>query len=77
LAAHKRPDLHTLVRDRIETAKIAKRLEEFVNGKVELSPHQVTAALGLLKKTLPDLQGVTVQGDPAKPIEHKHTIEFL
>lgn len=34
---------------------LINRLETFVKGEVELSPPQVTAALGLLKKTLPDL----------------------
>lgn len=62
MAAHKRPDLHSIVRDRINTSKIANRLEKFIDGEVELSPAQVTAALGLLKKTLPDLASTAITG---------------
>ena len=49
---------------KIQTTQIQKRLTDHVlgttvNGKpVELSATQVTAALGLLKKTLPDLQSI-------------------
>lgn len=46
---------HQRTRDRIQTSMLINRLESFVKGEVELSPPQVTAALGLLKKTLPDL----------------------
>jgi hypothetical protein len=47
---------------------LINRLTLFVKGKVELSPHQVTAALGLLKKTLPDLASVTHSGDGDNPL---------
>ncbi len=73
MAAHKRADLNKIIRERIETAKITKRLEKFVNGEVELSPHQVTAALGLLKKTLPDMATLTLEGNPEKPLSFKVT----
>ena len=43
------------VRDRIQTGVIVDCLEKHVVGKVEMSPSQVTAALGLLRKTTPDL----------------------
>lgn len=65
-----------LVRDRIRTTQIVNRLTHFVlgtkNGKDSclMEPHQVSAALGLLKKVLPDLQAVdtTLHGDAAHPI---------
>lgn len=41
---------------KIQTTQLIKRLTSFVNSEIELSPAQVTAALGLLKKSLPDLQ---------------------
>ncbi len=44
-----------LVRQRIKTSQLAKRLQNHGLGKVEMSQTQVTAALGLLRKTLPDL----------------------
>lgn len=45
-------------RGKIQTTQLVKRLTDHVNGTVELTASQVTAALGLIKKTLPDLQNV-------------------
>jgi len=42
---------------------IARRLVDHVMGKIELSPTQVAAALGLLKKTLPDLSATEFTGE--------------
>ena len=42
-------------RAKIQTSQIINRLQSFVKGEVEMSGPQVTAALGLLKKTMPDL----------------------
>lgn len=50
------------VREKIRTSQLVNRLNDFVMGKVELSPHQVTAALGLIKKTMPDLANVELTG---------------
>jgi hypothetical protein len=66
----------TEVRQRIKTAQILNRLNHFVlgtrNGKDTclMEPHQVSAALGLLKKVLPDLQAVdaTIKGDGGGPV---------
>lgn len=44
------------VRERIQTSMLINRLNSFVNGNVEMNSAQVTAALGLLRKVLPDLQ---------------------
>jgi len=54
---------------KIQTSQLINRLTEFVNSKIELTPAQVTAALGLLKKSLPDLQAVELSTDPQKPLE--------
>jgi hypothetical protein len=43
------------VRERIQKSRILNRLISYVNGEVSLEPAQVSAALGLLKKVLPDL----------------------
>lgn len=50
----KMPEEH---RTKIANSKVLNRLIEFAEGKegVEMSAHQVTAALGLMKKCLPDL----------------------
>lgn len=56
------------IRQTVETGQLVKRLTAFVNGQIELAPAQVTAALGLLKKTLPDLTAVEHSGD----VEHTY-----
>ena len=64
-------------RDKIRTSQLINRLEKFVineadgttKEKVELSPAQVTAALGLIKKTLPDISAITLNG-PGNDGEH-------
>lgn len=50
-------------RAKIQTSQIINRLTNFIEGEVELSAAQVTAALGLLKKTLPDLQSTELQAE--------------
>ena len=58
------------VRRKIKTSQLVNRLNSFVQGKIHMEPHQVTAALGLIKKTMPDLSAVdaTHHGDRANPI---------
>lgn len=58
------------VRAKIQTSMLVNRLTDFVKGEVDLSAPQVTAALGLMKKSLPDLQSVELTGDKDKPIAH-------
>lgn len=50
------------VRQKIQTSQLVNRLTAFINGEIELSPHQVTAALGLIRKTMPDLTAVAHSG---------------
>ena len=60
-----------LVRARIRSAQLVNRLQAFVMGKkdpktkrkIDLTPHQVTAALGLLRKTIPDIQSIEHLGE--------------
>lgn len=66
-------------RAKIKTTQIVNHLQHHILGEkkrksdknaVELSPSQVTAALGLLKKCLPDLQSTeltTGNGQPLVP----------
>ena len=42
-------------RQKIQTAMLVNQLQKHVGGQVDMKPTQVTAALGLLKKTIPDL----------------------
>lgn len=52
-------------RAKIQTSQIINRLQSFVNGEVELSAAQVTAAQTLLRKTLPDLAATEISGTEA------------
>jgi hypothetical protein len=49
-------------RAKIQTTQIIKRLTDHILGNVELNPSQVSAALGLLKKTIPDLSATQHSG---------------
>jgi hypothetical protein len=49
-------------RARIKTSQIVNRLTDHVLGKIQMTSSQVSAALGLLKKTLPDLAAVEHTG---------------
>jgi hypothetical protein len=42
------------IRNKIRASQLVNRLEDHVFGKVDLGQSQVTAALGLLKKCVPD-----------------------
>lgn len=55
-------------RAKIQNSSILNALIEHVEGRREMSSTQVTAALGLLKKALPDLQSVELGSDPDKPM---------
>ena len=55
-------------RGRIQVLKLIRQLEAHALGKLELRPTQVSAALGLLKKALPDLGNVPLKGDGKKPV---------
>lgn len=50
-------------RQKIQVAQILNRLNSLIMGKIDMPPHAVTAALGLLKKALPDLQSVEISGE--------------
>lgn len=56
---------------KIKTSQIINRLMGLVNGEAEMAPHHVTAALGLLKKTLPDLSSIEMSGPGGGPVEYK------
>lgn len=53
-------------RKRIQAGNIISRLHKLIMGDVDMPPHAVTAALGLLRKTLPDLTSVEHSGEVTK-----------
>ena len=50
-------------RDKIQTSQLINRLQDNAFGKVELTPGQLKSIEVLLKKTLPDLSAVTIDGN--------------
>ena len=63
-------------RVKIQNSNIISTLLQHIQGRRDMSASQVTAGLGLLKKVLPDLQAMTISGDPANPLEHNHRIDL-
>lgn len=63
------PEHDERTRAKIQTSQIINRLEEHIIGEVDMKPTQVQAALGLLKKTLPDLANVELSGSDDKPLK--------
>jgi hypothetical protein len=74
---------HQKTLDAIRATQLLKRLSAFAlnkkekclnkeyedpDQKVEMSSAQVTAALGLIKKVVPDLSAVTHSGDDENPV---------
>jgi two-component SAPR family response regulator len=58
-------------RTKIANSKILNRLIAHAEGEVDMSSTQVTVALGLLKKVMPDLSSQTVEhsGPDGEPIQ--------
>jgi len=75
MAARLNPSHDQRTRDKIKTSQLINRLQSFVNGKVKLAPAQVTAALGLLKKTLPDLTATELSGSMS--LTHEEALDEL
>jgi hypothetical protein len=68
MAARKSKFLTDEHRLKIKTSMLINRLNEYVNGDVKMEAAQVSAALGLLKKVLPDLQSTELSGDAENPL---------
>jgi hypothetical protein len=64
-------------RAKIQTSQLINRLQSYVLGEVQLEAGQVTAALGLMKKTLPDMSAVQHSGDEDNPVNVHHSIEQI
>lgn len=56
------------IRERIKADRIIDKLENHILNGEEMSSSQVSAALGLLKKRVPDLQAIELSGDDQKPL---------
>ena len=61
---------------KISTTKLAQRLTDHVDGRIELSSTQVRAAEILLRKLVPDLSSVSGPGeDGAHLFQIRHEME--
>lgn len=71
-----RPETAERLRDQIRVTQLLKRLEGFALGEndarskkpIEMSPQQVTAAVKLVGKRLPDLTATQLSSDPENPL---------
>lgn len=63
MAARLNPRHSEMVREKIRATQLVNRLEDHVFGEAELSATQVTAALGLLRKCVPDLSAQNIDAD--------------
>lgn len=68
MAARLNPRHSEMVRDKIRATLLVNKLEDHVLGEADLSSTQVSAALGLLKKCVPDLAATEHSGDPDHPL---------
>jgi len=66
-----------MVRDKIRATLLVKALEDHVFGSREMAATQVTAALGLLKKCVPDVARSEVTGEDGGPIKHAVSVSFI
>jgi hypothetical protein len=80
MAARLNPKHDERARLKIQTSQLINRLNLFalgqpdpcsIHGKpIEMTDTQVRAALGLLRKTLPDLASTTIEGNPDNPVTY-------
>lgn len=68
MAARIRASHQDEVRAKIQASQLINRVYSAVMGEVELTSVQMTGALGLLKKVLPDLSATTLASDPQNPL---------
>jgi hypothetical protein len=66
-----------MVREKIRASQLINRLQDHVFGETELSATQVNAALGLLKKSIPDIKAIEMSGPEGGDIPVSGTIRFV
>lgn len=80
MAVRKKLNHDEKTRAKIQTSQLINRLTDHIletDRDRLMSASQVTAALGLIKKTLPDLQSTELTGADGGPVQTKRTIEFV
>jgi hypothetical protein len=65
------------VRKKIQASQLINRLTDHINSEKPLmDSSQVTAAVKLLGKVLPDLSSTTLTGENGGPVQTKVTLSF-
>jgi len=85
MAARLNPKQDERCRASIQTTQLCKRLNGFALGDldpqtekpIQMTDGQVRAALGLLKKTIPDLAVTQHTGDDGGPMRSQITVSFI
>ena len=62
-------------RDKGRIGNLMSRLYRHAEGEIEMTATQIRAAEAYLKKTLPDVQSVTLKGDAENPLSMVSRIE--
>lgn len=62
------PRHQEMIRQKIRADHILKRLEDHILEDLEMSKSQVSAALGLLRKVVPDLTATTISDPDGEPV---------
>ncbi len=71
MAARLRVQHQDEVRTKIQTSQLVNVLQKHaLTGENDISPTRMKAIEILLRKSLPDLSAVTLEGDDNKPIRH-------
>jgi hypothetical protein len=68
MAARLRPRHQDEIREKIRASQLVNALEKHVLGRRKMKPTQVAAALGLLKKCVPDLAQTTIANPDGSPV---------
>lgn len=69
MAARLRKTHQDDVRTKIQATQLINRLQDHIFNDAEMSKSQVSAALGLLKKSVADLSSVEMTGADGGPVE--------
>lgn len=71
MAARLNPRHTEMVRQKIQASNLIDRLQKHVNGEVEMTKTQISAAVALLDRSVPKLAQIQHVGDEnAAPIKH-------
>lgn len=85
MAARLNPKQDDRTRSAIKTSQLVNRLQGYVlsepdpvSGKpIVMDKGQITAAIALLKKTLPDLTSTELTGEDGGPIQTNLSVSFV